>query len=596
MAMSDVEFQRWRQRLQHAENLWRDVGWIPDGKEGSADKFSAMNFLDGYRGKFQKSMNGAMEEADQMVGNIFFSIVNTTLAQVSSKIPDPILRPLGGPAADADSRRRAWLNEQLVEFMVRERDIKNETDKAFQCAMLTGAGFIRHGFTPEVSFENDDGKIIARFKNQTPDLPWGQFMRPWEMRIDPLVNSFNPKQEPRWCAFYNMHYEESIRDDPNLIFRRDLTATKHFDTRPEGSRGTKIESGSPDVMSVYEEWVIYDAQEQRFFGISPGSDKLIREERPWAFEYGQLPYSYLACNDQTDTPFPIPFPQMFWDEQLLYNKVWTVINALVGRMRRLIFANKDAISPEVMDLLRSPNGFMEIIEAEGGDLGNAIKEIGVAPIDGQLIGLTYQLKESIREVVGVSNFDRGQRANVETAAEANNIAAGGTIARGRLQERYEEFWKNVITVMHRTFLQSEQARQMVIPIIGKRNLDFLTADDRAQGFVTVDIGELQGEFSYDVKLDSTLRTDPNTELARTVSGYNVLGGVESSMANQDYYANRIAELSGADPEQAIVSEQIRNQMAAQQQGAEGEGQGDAIPSAAQNAMAQGLRPVPGGAG
>lgn len=593
--MNDLEFQRWRQRLQHAENLWRENGWIPDGREGSDQKFCAMAFLDGYRGKFPRVMNGAMEEADQMVGNIFFSIVNTTIAQVSAKIPDPILRPLGGPAADQDARRRAWLNEQLVEFMVRERDVKQEADRAFQSAMLTGAGFVRHGFTPEVSFENDDGKIIARFKNQTPDLPWVQFMRPWEMRIDPLVNSFDPKQEPRWCAFYNMHYEETIKDDPNLIFRRDLTATKHFDTRPEGQRGTKLQSGSPDAMSVYEEWVIYDAQEQRFFGISPGSDKLIREERPWPFSFGQLPYSYLAFNDQIDTPFPIAFPQMIWDEQLMYNKVWTVINALLSRMRRLIFANKDAISPEVMAILRSPNGFMEIIEAEG-DLANAVKEIGVSPIDGQLIGLTYQIKEQIREVIGVSSFDRGQRANVETAAEANNIAAGGTIARGRLQERYEEFWKNVITVMHRTFLQSDQAREMVIPIIGKKNLDFLTADDRAQGFVTVGLKDLKGEFSYDVKLDSTLRTDPNTELARTITGYNVLGGIESQIANQNYYPERIAELSGADPEQAVVSERVRNQMAANAQaGAEGEGPGDAIPSAAQNSVAQGLRPVPGAA-
>ena len=514
---------------------------------------------------------------------------------MSAKIPDPILRPLGGPAADADARRRAWLNEQLVEFMVRERDVKGEADKAFQSAMLTGAGFVRHGFTPEVSFENDDGKIIARFKNQTPDLPWVQFMRPWEMRIDPLVNSFNPKQEPRWCAFYNMHYEDTVKNDPNLIFRRDLTATKHFDTRPEGNRGTKLESGSPDAMSVYEEWVIYDAQEQRFFGISPGSDKLIREERPWAFNYGQLPYSYLSFNDQIDTPFPIAFPQMFWDEQLLYNKVWTVINALVGRMRRLIFSNKDAISPEVMELLRSPNGFMEVIEAEG-DLANAVKEIGVSPIDGQLIGLTYQIKEQIREVVGVSNFDRGQRANVETAAEAGAIAAGGQIARGRLQERYEEFWKNIITVMHRTFLQSDQARSLVIPIVGKKNLDFLTADDRAQGFVEVSLRDLQGEFSYDVKLDSTLRTDPNTELARTITGYNVLGGVESQMLNQQYYHERITELSGSDPQQAVVSEQVAGAMAAQGApgGEEAEGPGDSIPSAAQNAMAQGLRPVPGG--
>lgn len=597
--MNDNEIRLWKQRLQHAENLWRDQGWIPDGKsEGSHANHAVMRYLDGYRGIYPKALNGAAEDVDQMVGNIFFSIVNTMTAQLSAKAPDPIVRPLAGAAADADTRRRAWLNEQILEMMVRERKVKREMDRALSSAVIAGAGVIRHGFTPDVSYENDNGRIITRFKNQTPDLPWVQFMRPWEIRIDPLVNTFDPDQEPRWCAFYAMHYEDDIRDDPELIRRQDWQPTKTFDSRPESERRGNLTADSPDAMSVFEEWVVYDAHKREFFGISPGSQKLVREVSEWGFNYGQLPYSYLSFNDQLDTPFPIPFPQMFWREQLLYNKVWTVINMLIGRMRRLIFANKDSLSPEAMELLKNPHSFMEVIESEGGDLANAINEIGVAPIDGQLIGLTYQIKEQIKEVLGVSSFDRGQRANVETAAEANNIAAGGSVARGRTQERYEQFWANVLQVMHRTFLQSEQGRKLVLPIVGKQNLDFLNKSDRERGFVEVGIEDLQGEFSIDVKLDSTLKTDPNTELARFTAGYGLLGGPESQMVDQRYAHERVAELSGMDPQQAIVGEQVAGQMAANAQGEEGEGQGqgDAVPAAAVNAASRGLTPVMGGAG
>ena len=593
--MNDNDLRLWKQRLLHAENLWRDQGWIPDGRsEGSHANLAIMRYLDGYRGTYPKALNGAAEDADQMVGNIFFSIVNTMTAQLSARAPDPIVRPLGGAAAGPDARRRAWLNEQILEMMVREKKVKREMDSVLSSAVLTGGGFLRHGFTPEVSYINDGGKIIARFKNHTPDMPWAQMMRPWEVRIDPLVNTFDPDKEPRWCAFYAMHYEDDIRDDPNLIRRRDWTPTKVFDTRPESRRQGNIEAESPDAMKVFEEWVIYDAHERTFFGVSPGSEKLVREEREWQFNYGQLPYSYLAFNDQIDTPFPIPFPQMFWREQMMYNKVWTVINMLLSRMRRLIFANKDVLSPESMELLKNPHAFMEVIEAEGGDLSNAIQEIGVAPIDGQLIGLTYQIKEQIREVLGVSSFDRGQRANVETAEEAKSIAAGGSIARGRTQERFEQVWGNALTVMHRTFLQSEQARKFILPIVGKQNLDFLAASDREQGFIKVGIGDLQGEFSIDVKLDSTLKTDPNTELARFTAGYGLLGGVESRMVNQAYAHERVAELSGMDPQQAIVDEKTRNQMAQQAEGQEGESPGDAVPAAAVNAASRGLTPVMGG--
>jgi hypothetical protein len=556
-----------------------------------------MAAMDAYRGDYPVAMGKGFQAADQMVGNITFSIINTMVAQLSSRSPDPILRPIGGPAAGSDARRRAWLNEQLVEFMVRDRKFKKEADMAILSAVLGGAGFVRHGYTPEVEFFDDNGKIITRFKNQTPDLPWVQFMRPWEVRVDTMVNSFAPDSEPRWCAFYKTHFEHQIRGNENMTFRRDLVPTKHIDIRdPQSQKSGPSRAGDPDSMSMYEEWTIYDADERKFFGISPGSDKLIREERDWPFEWGQLPYSYLAFNDQLDTPFPISFPSMFRQEQMMYNKIWTIINALVGRVRRLIFVNKSGMDETMMELLENPEAFMEMVGVEG-DVGNIVKEIGVAGIDQSLIGLLFQLKEQIREVLGVSSFDRGQRANVETAAEAGQIAAGGQIARGRTQERFEAFWANMIRVSHRALLQSDDARQFVIPVLGKQNLEFLGAADRENGFIKVSLEDLQGEFSYDVKLDSTLRTDPNTELARFGTSYNLLGGKDSQMINQTFAHQRIMELGGADPQQAIIDEKTQAKMAenAQGSGEEGAAPDSANSSAAQNTLGAGLRGVLGAA-
>ena len=181
------------------------------------------------------------------------------------------------------------------------------------------------------------------------------------------------------------------------------------------------------------------------------------------------------------------------------------------------------------------------------------------------------MKEQIREVLGVSSFDRGQRANVETAAEANAISAGGMMSRGRTQEKFEAFWANVIRTTHRSFLQSEDARQMIVPIVGAENLNFLDQSDRERGFLTVNLADLQGEFEYAVRLDSTLKIDPAVQLSKTASGYNLLGGVQSQLLNQRFYHERITELSGEDPQQAVMGEQATNEMARQQQGAEGEG-------------------------
>lgn len=565
--MGPEELKEWKMRLQHAHNEWRNAGYIPDEK-GTTENLHMMRYLDAYRGDFPMSLEGGTEKADQMAGNITFSIINTMIGSTSAQNPEPILRPIGGASAGIDARRRAWINEQVVRYMMREKRFKRENDMAFLSAVLCDMGITQHGFTPDVEYFDDNGNVIARHKNQTPDFPWIQFRRPWQVRIDPIVNSFEPDGEPRWVAFHNLYFASQVRRNSNLVFRDDLHPTYFQDMRPRedrGKPGSPAPSGDANVMPMYEEWLIYDAEERKCFGISPGSEKLIREERDWPFEWGQLPYSYLSFNQQIDSPFGIMFPKMFYQDQMLYNALWTTIKALVKRFRRIIVYRQGAFDAGEEANLTNPESIAEFIKCDGPP-DQAIRDIPLFQIDGQLVGLLYQIKEQIREVLGMSSFERGQRANVETAAEANQIAIGGQASRTRVQERYESYLGNQIRAAHRAFLQSPDARSLIVPIIGRRNLNFLTESDRENGFIKVNLSELQGEFEYAVRLDSTLRIDPTAQLARTASGYNLLGGFQSKDLNQVYYHERITELSGEDPEQAVLGLDVAKIVAQQAAG------------------------------
>ncbi len=570
-----------------ADTEWANAGLIPSTRSNSAtnNNYSAMMYLDGYRGHYSASMAGAVEDVDEFVGNLLFSIINTLVAQTSAQDPEPVLRPTGGTAADEMAWRRAWLNQKVVAAQLAEKNYRREVDRALLSAALLPFGGVRHGYTPDIDEYEDPktGDVIARFKNQTPDMPWIQAVRPWQMRIDPLVNNFDMDGEVGWIAFQNLYRSwGEIKSNPALTVSRkaDWKPTFDYDLRPYHERkrpltshpGTiKSKKSSPDTLSMYEEWVIYDATRRTFFGYSPGCDELVREEREWPLDWGQLPYSILTLNEQLDSPFGIPFPQMVWNEARTYNKVWTIISALINRMRRVVIINKQAFqsSQAQLENLLNANSFAEFIEADG-DVQGVAHEIPLFQLDGQLVGLLYQLKEQIREVLGVSAMDRGQRVNVQSAAEANAISAGGQMSRSRTQGKFEAFWTNIIKVSHRALLNTNDGREFTIPIIGEQNTLFLEASEIQQGFVKASVRDLQGEFTYGVKLNSTTPVDPGAEFVKVGQLGSMLGLGKNPVVNNVHAYTRLVTLAGEDSQRWIISEQQAAEMGKDPAVAQGE--------------------------
>lgn len=575
-------------RVAHAE--WANNGLIPytNGPNvGSSIDFMAMRFMDSYRGKYPSAFRSGTDIADEFVGNLLFSIINTVVAQTSAQDPEPIIRPLGGTAADDKAWRRAWLNQKLVTAFIREKNFRREIDRAFLSSLLLPFGIVRHGYTPEVEYE-EDGVTFARFKNQTPDLPWVQFLRPWQVRMDPLVNNFDMDGEVGWIAFQNIYRSKQELEMNGALINTDIwKPTYHYDLRPYHERNKPRVTGSAligqkkqeDSISMYEEWVVYNASTRTYYGVSDGCEKFVRAEKDWPLEWGQLPASILTINEQLDSPFGIPFPRMIWNEAILYNKVWTIIQLLINRTRRVLFVNSGAFTQNQasLDNFLLPDSMVEAVLSDG-DVDKVVKEVAVGQLDGQLIGLIYQLKELMWEILGVSNFDRGQRANVQTAAEAAQIGAGSQMSKSRIQSKFESFWVNNIKVAHRAVLNTEDERPFIVPLLGQENFTFLTEPEVQQGFVKATLAELNGEFDYGVKLNSTTPIDPGAELAKFGAALQMTTMVGQNPLVQPVPAlNRIFSLAGEDSEKLVMPQKGAEMMGQNpEQGEQAPGLGAAL--------------------
>ncbi len=513
--LTELEVKEWQEQLDFSNREWQRFGLLETTDQAvDGERTASMReFIQAYRGTHVVENDMGLNRNEHFTGNLTFSTINVLQSILSGRSPEVELRPKGDTLSQDDALRRARLNEVLIQSQIREMKYKREVDLALLSGLISRFGCVQHGYTPSIDeFADDKGTVFTRFKNHLPDFPWIQFKRPWEVRFDPLAQMFDPDAEVGWCAFYSRIRESEKQKSKRWIDRKDWTATWSQEQDDNQHRSHQTEQ-SPEAGKLYEVWEIYDAAERKVFALSPGSDKEVMEPRDWPIEWGQLPYSLLTFNRQIDTPMGIAFPEMFRDEQHLYNKVWTILSSTIARTMRRIAVNKQALDAEQTAILMNPEALMEFILLDG-DLDNAFKEINFSSIDQSLLPMIGLLQTSIRETLGVSQFDRGQRINVETAQEAGQVGAGADVQRSRNQGPFEDFWAEIAKVSHRAMIQTEDPRKFIIPIIGEQSSTFLKQDETQQGFVEASVEDLKGEFDYAVKVGSTLALDPSELLRR----------------------------------------------------------------------------------
>ena len=88
--------------LKMADSEWARNGLIASDSEinkAGGGEFLLMRHLDANRGLYPSSFGTAVDSADEIVGNLIFSLANTMVSQLSARDPEPLVRPHGGTAA-----------------------------------------------------------------------------------------------------------------------------------------------------------------------------------------------------------------------------------------------------------------------------------------------------------------------------------------------------------------------------------------------------------------------------------------------------------------------------------------------------------------
>lgn len=497
--LNATETQLWWERLRHADEVWKKAGL----HDQSDPDVHAKRSIDYYRGDQADGIGyRGIDTALGVVDNLTFSSLNTLVSSIYARNPriDVIAeRPDRKPNAEAMER---VVNHLLASPRLR---VRAELNRALWDAAIMKFGVVRHGFTLPEEKADEKGNLLETYDGQRPHFPWIARQAPWDFRADPLGPTLHPAHMA-WCAFRDLYPMSVIKKSPAFIARSDLRPTRSL-TDAKFRQKSLMQQG-PDEHDLVEVWTVYDKVRRECFRLSPGSDKPISKANEWPIPWATLPCNVLQFNPTPDDPLGASFMDVglaaLQDD---YNRISTLILELAKRQRRVILYNPSLMSAEEIEKLESLS-LVEWVAVQ--DVNTAAREIHVGGNFQELLLLRAEIREAIRSLIGVGEMERGQRINVETAAEAQLVGQGAALQRGRNQAPFEDFLAESIETFARG-IQATATQPLVVPIVGTESAAGLFSGAEGVSFDEIQPEAIQGEFQFRIRPGSTLPHDPNEQ-------------------------------------------------------------------------------------
>jgi hypothetical protein len=175
----------------------------------------------------------------------------------------------------------------------------------------------------------------------------------------------------------------------------------------------------------------------------------------------------------------------------------------------VVLFRKDFLGEGEAEHMVEDLGLKEWVEAQGGDLDNIIKEINLGTFPQELMLYEQVIKETIRETLGQSNFQRARRENVESAEEASRIGMGDDTQVGRNQSAMEEFITDSVRKWHQG-LRAVATDDILVPLLDEQDARELVKNTN-NPYLRATPKQIQGEFLFRMRLGSSRPTNEQRE-------------------------------------------------------------------------------------
>ncbi len=354
------------------------------------------------------------ESADLTTVNVSFATIQTIKPYITGNEPRFYLEPFSSDA----TRTAAALQEVFLNRLWRHPPVgAQDAMKQAVFEFLTyGDGFVKATYTIDpvmVSLGEEDDKANIHVDK----------ISIWDIWIDQYASTL---AEARWVAHRIWSTKRQVLEEDRYTVPKDFVfADRQSESNDEGRRDrTNLDLADGD------EWVelieYYDIIDRRLitFPRSAGDTDL-----PWqVVDEVTIPIVQLPNYELPDSPWHMGDLEQIKDLQDELNKTRSELMTHRRRNVAKLVIRKGVMGTTAKDALRSPI-VHEVVEIDSAEpLDSIFQAVQLPPISADNYAASQEIKDDIREITGITEYQRGIGSQVSrTATEASIMDASANV-------------------------------------------------------------------------------------------------------------------------------------------------------------------------
>lgn len=465
---------------------------------------------------------------DKPVDNVVFSNIRAIVPRLNFKNPKINVRPKKKPfktnSGLFDTLAASASIEVILNYYYKTLQVKREARKCLYDALLSPYGIMELGYTLKTEKIKDD-ELLEVNELISEDSPFCMRRDINDFRSDP--EGTDPHMnDARWIALHWVKSLEDIKKDDKYSNTTNLKCNYRVKTDYNKIVQSNEPTNSDEEQGLWgrvEGWTIWDRKTYRLLDLVEGYDKFLRNEKEWPLDLDGFPVEILYFNENSGDNYPIPDTWQYLDMQDELNRISSMQLDHIRRIsQRRYIARQNAFTPEEIFKL-SHGGDGTIVESSMAVL-DSIQPLSDATISQDIYMIRQGLKQTIREMAGVSAAEAMVSQKFEQATEPALLDQASKTLRGDQQSLFENFLVRIVEklagIVQQTAeeievpLEADQMRDKTLrEILGNK----LVKIDGVEGAVAilpwlqVDKEDIKGEYIYEIEIGSTLPSSEETE-------------------------------------------------------------------------------------
>jgi hypothetical protein len=495
------ELELWRNRVELAKRYM--------DKHGNTDDRWNVN-IKAMAGDF----NSKAELGDEAIDvNKVRSTIKTSLPPMWVIDPHVTVTPTVAEYKGKDNVRRAQATETEVNYWQKEIEVRQVVRKCLLDAEATNHAYAYVGFTRTQDEVEVDGE---RIENEFHIQPKKPFVR----RISPRMVGVPPGYtELEECPWVDIKFAMRVKDVklkwPNTTedIQGETLDKDMLGVGSDDNFGEFLEGADCETVVIHNVW---NKRDKKVYIFADTGDDFLEPPEEWPWDLEGFPLEHLNPEEVPDEYWGTPPTSFYLPQQKELNSNRTSMKSRRSRTKSTIWVSSD-IPAETIELYKDgPDG--QILKIDPDQKGNISGKIVIdpgLPFDQGDLVYDQVVKSDMKDAQGFSGEQTGAGdPNVRSATSSANIEKHVQVRSADRADQVKRFYLGIfkkLWMVLKTFPTSQKVQRLI-----------LGRDGQVLRRSAYTMGELHGEFGFDMDFSAMLADNPQNRAQQAILNYNLL--------------------------------------------------------------------------